>query len=97
MRNIFAESCEVEVANPIFLAYILDKVKGTKQTSSVRRKRLLPARICRCNCLAVPEVICIVDTVNEQHSWLCPIPSRSHDLIPQGTRLYCVVDLSSPP
>ena len=40
------------------------------------------------------QVVLLVDAVNEQDTWLGPIPCTTQDLIPQCCGTYCLVDLT---
>ena len=49
----------------------------------MRRKRLLSARVRRRYVLAIPQVVHVVDAIDEQHPRLSVVPCGAHQHLPQ--------------
>ena len=53
--------------------------------------------VCRLNSLAVVKIVHLIDGVDEQNSWFCPVPSGPHNHIPKGYRVYFAVNFPIKP
>ncbi len=73
----------------------LCKIDGAEQTRAVRRQGLFTARIGGVNGLAIGEVVCPVDAVDENHAGFGDVIGRAHHAVPERARGEGLVDLAA--